>query len=168
MRTIITLLASCGLLFVTKKVNQADESYKTTPESKYIFNGKTYAIKDAIKGGLGVDSVHYFVDAFYHGNLKNGETVKGDVTIRFNKKPKDGTKIYAVEHGLDGTSISTDSIAVRYDYMVGSSVPNPSVISTGKKGETVTVTKRNGKLTITSKGITMNYGSKLSFTIVQR
>jgi len=168
MRIIITLLTSCGLLFAVNKAYQADEYYKTTPESKYIFNGKTYAIKNARKGGLDVDSVHYFVVANHHGKPINGESVKGEVTIRFNKIPKEGTKVFAVEHGLDGTSISTDSVAVRYDYMLGSRVPNPSVVSIGKKGETVIVTKRKGKLTITSKGITMMDGSKLSFTIVPR
>jgi hypothetical protein len=169
MRTIIALIATCSLLFASKKVNQSDKYYKTTTTSNYTIGGKTYAIKDIqIRTGMDDDSTFYFVDAYYYGNPINKEKVKGDLTIRLYTMPKEGTKTYAVENALHEPSNNPDSVAIRYDVMKGVKPPEYSVVSIGKKGESVTVTKHKGKLVITSKGITMMDGKKLAFNIGQQ
>ncbi len=145
------VLCACKATGVLKK-------YEAAPGSTYTIYNKTYPINTLTIEGK-------FINTYSDSNLINGKIGVGNITWVFRKEPK-GTKTYFID--TMPPIMNPAYVAIRYDFVVNNQPPIISILSAPKIGETVEVSRKNGKLTLISKGVTMTDGSLLSFNVTQK
>lgn len=158
MNKILNLFLLMSVMLSACKVSQVMQRYQAATSSSYTIYNKTFSFNTITVEGK-------FVNAYSDSSVFEGKTGVGNVICVFHKKPV-ANRTYLVDSIVPIKN--SWHIALRYDFVVNNKPPIISVFATPKKGETATVSEKDGKLVIASKGVTMEDGSVLSFNMVQQ
>jgi hypothetical protein len=158
MNKTMKLFLLMSVMFSACKVREVTQKYAAAVGSTFTIYNKTYAINKITVDGR-------FVNTYADSTVIDGKTGVGNITWVFFNETK-GTKTYLIDS--TPTITNPSYVALRFDFVVNNEPPVISIVSAPQSGETLALSRKDGKLVMTSKGVTMTNGSKLSFNIKQQ